>query len=313
MSVQNKRYKRGIMATCCLPWDEELRFLEDVFRRQVRQLLARGAEDLYIFGTAGEGYAVSDVQFDRITGVFCEEMVLVDAQPIVGVISLSVPTIVRRIEQAYRMGVRFFQISLPGWGACNVNEIRSFFDETCGRFPDCRFMHYNNPRTKRIITPKEYAQLAERHDNFVAVKSGADSLSQIVSLSTQAPRLRYFFTEAGFSLASLLGLEAGLLISIASINWAEAKRFFQAGIERDMEVLSRYALELTEITGELFRLVGDQGHIDGVFDKIFARMADSEFPLRLLPPYSCADERTYSAFVAFLSKNFARWINKPCP
>ena len=61
----------------------------------------------------------------------------------VGVISLSLPTIIERIERARQMGIRHFQISLPSWGALSDSELKTFFKETCGRFPDCSFLHYN--------------------------------------------------------------------------------------------------------------------------------------------------------------------------
>ena len=49
-----KRYRCGILATCCVPWNEGCAFAEEIFRRQVRRLTAHGIRDLYIFGTAGE-------------------------------------------------------------------------------------------------------------------------------------------------------------------------------------------------------------------------------------------------------------------
>ena len=83
-----KRYPSCILATCCTPWDEQNRFAEDVFRRAVRKSL-EGTRHLYVFGTAGEGYAVSDEQFDAVAQTFAEEMRAADADPMVGVISLS--------------------------------------------------------------------------------------------------------------------------------------------------------------------------------------------------------------------------------
>ena len=35
-----KRYRRSILAACCVPWDEELAFAEDIFREQVRLLIS---------------------------------------------------------------------------------------------------------------------------------------------------------------------------------------------------------------------------------------------------------------------------------
>src|SRR5438105_3145032 len=108
-----KRFPACILATCVVPWSDDDTFLEDLFRRQVSTLLAHGTKHLYIGGTAGEGYAVSERQFDQIVAVFHDAMQQDGAEAMVGVISLSLPTIIDRIERAAAIGVRLFQISLP--------------------------------------------------------------------------------------------------------------------------------------------------------------------------------------------------------
>src|ERR1039457_2027793 len=170
-----KRYPACILATCCIPWNEDGSFAADPFRRLVRTLLAELTQDLYLFGTAGEGYAVSETQFDQITRVFRQETTQPGVRAMVGMISLSLTTILERIERARQMGFRHFQISFPSWGALTDDEVAMFFRETCGRFPDCNFLHYNLPRARRVLTPGEYVMLANQHPNLVATKHGGDS------------------------------------------------------------------------------------------------------------------------------------------
>src|SRR5262249_46808631 len=206
-----KRYPCCLLATCCIPWDEEGNFLEDVFRREVASML-KGTPHLYLFGTAGEGYAVTDRQFDRIVRVFADAMNAGGAEPRVGVINLSLPVIIERIGRCRDMGVRQFQISLPSWGALSEREVFEFFRQTCGRFPDCQFLHYNLMRTKRLVTAREYARLAEAHPNLVATKNSTDSLERIEELLLFAPQLQHFLNETGFAHGSLIA-EVGLLDS----------------------------------------------------------------------------------------------------
>src|SRR3954466_13425120 len=136
-----QRYPCCILATCVVPWDEQGEFLEDLFRHQVAAMLAPFTKHLYVFGTAGEGYAVSDRQFDRVVRVFDDAMRAGGAEPMVGIISLSLSTVVERIARARELGVRHFQISLPSWGPLGERELFAFFAATCGRFPDCQFFH----------------------------------------------------------------------------------------------------------------------------------------------------------------------------
>ena len=87
--------------------------MEDVFRQELRHTLAQGFHNLYIFGTAGEGYAVDTPRFQRVVEIFREETRGAGIFPQVGVIGLSTATVRERIAFAYKIGFRVFQISCP--------------------------------------------------------------------------------------------------------------------------------------------------------------------------------------------------------
>jgi dihydrodipicolinate synthase/N-acetylneuraminate lyase len=210
------------MSTCCVPWDEQGAFGEHSTRRAT---LARGTQHLYVFGTAGEGYAVTDRQFDQIVAAFADEMRQGKAEPIVGVIHLSLGTIVERIERCRDAGVRRFQISLPGWGALNERELFEFFRRVCGRFTDCHFMHYNLARTKRLVTPREYARLAAEHPNLVATKNSNDSFNTRPVAGAGAGAAT-FPERDGFIYGSPLGVR--LLASFVT-SWPKLHTLFEAG------------------------------------------------------------------------------------
>ncbi len=300
------RYPSCIMAGCVVPWSDWNEFLEDLFRHQVRTLLTEGTQHLYIFGIAGEGYAVTNQQFLQIATVFHDEMRRGNAEPMVGVINQSLFTMIERIEMARDLGVRRFQISLPNWGALAESEMLDFFRETCGRFQDCQFLHYNLLRTKRLVTAPEYSRLAEEYPNLVATKNSTDSIERIHALLTQAPQLQHFLTESGFIYGSLLG-ECGLLVSLASTNWKAGRAFFEAGQRQDAAALIANQRELNAM---LYLLIGEGGpgeHIDGTFDKMIWRLHDKRFPLRLLPPYQGVDESAFNRFATKLREKFPRW------
>ncbi len=308
MSIQ-KRYRRCVLATCCVPWNADYSFAEDIFRRSIRNLIVQGIRDLYIFGTAGEGYAVTETQFDAITRAFLEETNSDGVQSMVGLISLSLPTIIERIERAHAMGARRFQLTLPSWGALRDTEVNTFFRETCGRFRDCEFLHYNLLRSGRILTGAEYGRLAGEYVNLVATKNSTEDDSRLESLMREAPELQHFVTEAGFAKASKLG-ECGFLISFASSHLKRALQYFHAGRDGDFDRLDQQQRELSEIVAALLSVVGDTAHMDGAFDKMFCGMYDPDFPLRLLPPYAAVDEDVFKQYVELLRTRFPQWM--PC-
>jgi dihydrodipicolinate synthase/N-acetylneuraminate lyase len=301
------RYKQTILGTCCVPWNDDGTLAESIFRKSIRGLITSGIPDLYIFGTAGEGYAVTENLFDRITKIFVEEMREAGSEPMVGAISLSLPTILDRIERAGKMGVRQFQISLPSWGALSDKELMTFFQEVCGRFPEFQFLHYNLPRTKRIVMPKEYAVLAAKHPNLVASKCAIGEVSMIAGLLQHAGEMRHFFTEQNFAAGSLLG-ECGFLISIASINPRRARQYFEAGAKRDGDTLRTMRAELMGLHAEMMGAVGSTPYIDGAYDKLFSRIAVNEFPLRLLPPYDYVSDAAFEKFWAAVQEKYPQWM-----
>jgi len=301
------RYPICILATACVPWNEDFSFAETIFRRQVRQLVGGLTKHVYIFGTAGEGYAVNERQFDEICRVFREETDQPGVNAMVGVINLSLPTMIDRIGRARDMGFRYFQISLPSWGALTDVEMYRFFREVCGRFRDCGFLHYNLMRTKRLVTPDEYVILAKEHPNLVATKNSTGDMDRLLGLVKKTPPLTHFFTETGYAYGCQLGA-CGLLISMAATNFAQGRKYYEAGQKRQIAKLLALQQELTSVTNEMTALCASEAHIDGAYDKLFCKMHDPEFPLRMLPPYNGIRDATFRKLVAVMRRKYPKWI-----
>jgi dihydrodipicolinate synthase/N-acetylneuraminate lyase len=301
------RYPRTVLGTVCIPWKDDRTIDEACFRRTVTNLVKAGMPDLYVFGTAGEGYAVTESDFRRIAVLFAETMRAAGGSPpMVGVINQSLPTMIERIDFCRGEGITTFQISLPNWGAVSNDGLRSVFAEICDRFPDCRFLHYNLMRSGRLVRPHEYAELAERHPNLVATKHGGADMTQILGLMAEAPMLRHFLSEQGYYLAAPLG-EPALLASLVASNPKRAHEYLNAGIEGNFE---RFAELHRELCGTLLALLGavGLGPIDGAYDKIIHKLAEPDFPLTLLPPYEGAPESAYLQYRATLEAKFPAWL-----
>jgi dihydrodipicolinate synthase/N-acetylneuraminate lyase len=279
-----------------------------LFRESVRSLLRHGLRDLYIFGTAGEGHAVDDAQFRSVVDAFMDEMTTAQAPPMVGVMNMSVPTVISRIEYGAERGCRVFQISLPYWSPVNDRELKSFFVETCGRFPEFSFLHYNVARSARMVQPAEYRALADGYPNLVATKYGGGDPELIAGLSEQVPELRHFFTELGFFYGSVLG-ECGLLASICSTNPKRAREYFDSAVRGDIVTSAALFSELAGMMGALRRAVGTGPHLDGAFDKILSRVADERFPLALLPPWEQSSEAAWLEYRQALRDRFPAWLH----
>jgi dihydrodipicolinate synthase/N-acetylneuraminate lyase len=288
--------------------------LEEVFRREIRLTLEQ-FKHLYIFGTAGEGHAVDTRRFKQIVDVFYHETLdryPEDAvYPMVGVIGLSTANVVERLDYAFGVGFRVFQISLPSWGVLNNRELLRFFEDVCGTFPEARFLHYNLPRAGRVLTGTDYARILELVPNLVATKNTGGGLAKATDLLTHAPELQHFLGEEGFGHGALIG-ECSLLSSMGPMTPHKAWELFRAGIERDVEriVTLQHGFHRL-VTSVLGPLLVDR-RIDGAYDKIIVRLGGlEEMPLRLLSPYQGFTEEEYRGCKERFHQSFPDWVASP--
>lgn len=305
-----KRFQPCQLATVCVPWNENGEFMEPVFRRQVALLRQAGLDNLYIFGTAGEGYAVTDPVFKEIATVFFDAMRNGAGLCQLGVIGMSVAQIQARIEVGLEIGFRDFQISLPSWGAVTDLELARFFRDVLGPYPQARFLHYNLGRTGRVLTGADYTRLAAEHSNLVATKSGGHTVGALLALLEGSPELCHFVTELDYAAACLLGYPCGLLVSVSAVQPARSREFFAAGQCGDGDALRRLTRDLNRIRAQVIAVVAqERGHMDGAYDKLYARLADPEFPLGLLSPYLGASPAAFEAFRRWLAQQAPAWCD----
>ncbi len=296
-----KRYPPILLATCSIPWTADYTFDASLFTYSVKQLATEMTPHLYLFGTAGEGYAVTDRQYQEITETF-RAALPADTVPMIGVISLSLGTIVERIQSAHALGFRDFQISFPSWGALTDTEVDRFFDATCGAFPDCRFLHYNLPRTKKLLNGDDYARIAARHPNLVAIKMGGLDTTPLAAILEKAPELQCFFVEFGYA-AMRDQYECGYIAAMAGGKPAWAREFHAARGDRLAAMLAE-AIAARDVLVKHVQASG--AHMDGAYDKMNLKLLAPNFPLRLLPPYSAPEDAAFAQFEAELPPT---WLN----
>ncbi len=304
------RYPQAILVACPSPWDERFELIESIFREEVRQVLAAGFRQLYVFGTGGEGYAVDTRRFRHVVDTFYEETRAPDASPMVGVIGLSTPQILERIEYAHDVGFRMFQVSLPSWGPLNDDELLRFFADTCGRFPDADFLHYNLPRTKRVLTGRDYARIIAEVPNLVATKTTGGGIAAAEELLRHSGELQHFMGEGNFPHGSMFG-ECSLLASYAELSPRMSFALFEAGRTRNEGELMRLQHAFQSMSSDLWAQPAPGPHMDGAYDKMLVKLGMlPEFPLRLLSPYQGFTEDDYQACRGLLNTKYRDWFDE---
>jgi dihydrodipicolinate synthase/N-acetylneuraminate lyase len=303
------RYPQTILVACPTPWTDQDQLDEPTFRAEVQAVLAAGYTDVYIFGTGGEGYAVDTPRFKRVAEVFAEEALgRDDIRPMVGVIGLSVPILVERIAIAHAIGFRTFQVSLPAWGALDDRELLRFFGDVCGAFPDARFLHYNLPRTKRVLTGADYARIIPEVPNLVATKTTGGGMAAAEELIANGGELQHFMGEGNFPHGAMFG-ECSLLASYAELSPHKTRALFEAGRTRDVGTLFTLQHEFARMQTALWAAPVSTPHMDGAYDKMLVKLGMlPDFPLRLLSPYLGYTQDDYERCRALLETRFPDWL-----
>ena len=302
----SKRYPRSVLASCVIPWDDDFELIESTFREEIRHTIKNGFRNLYIFGTAGEGYAVTLSQFEEIVSIFWDETTRHEVDPMVGVIGMSTKQVVEKIELAYDTGFRVFQISLPPWGELNDYEYLTYFTDVCGSFPDASFLHYNLPRPKRVLVTEDYKRLQDKVPNLVATQYMSASLKECYTLVRETD-LQHFFGDFNFPSGCLFG-ECSLLSSFGPLIPKRTQEYFQYGVNRDFKNLFEMQAKLTRVMDDFLGPVLALPLIDGTYDKMIARAGGVDMPLRLLPPYQGVDLETYNACLTNLIQKHGGWL-----
>ena len=305
-----KRYPKTLMTTACVPWTKGFKIDEAMLRREIDILMDAGSKSIYLFGTAGEGYSVNHSQYLELVRILKDQTAKDKSiMPMVGVISLSMADAIDRIEMAAKEGITDFQISFPCWGSVTKEESHLFFKSICGRFPELRFMHYNNfMRSKTKLNPDDYIELAQQFENLVAVKYITNSVNEVHQLAALDSPLQFFLLDGLYGYGSQLG-EFGLLISLLNVSYKVALEYFEAGTNKDFATCLKIADGFFKAHKVLMKnCPPGAGKMDGAWDKTFVKFSIPEFPQSLYPPYIGFSDEQVAAFIKETKQILPEWF-----
>ena len=302
--VADKRYPQAMMTTALLPWNADNTLDEPLFRKELRHILATGIRHVYILGTAGEGYDLNTAEYTRVVRIFHEEMAGPQLHPMVCVMSMSTRLMIERIQIAYDLGIREFQIVLPNWGVVNDREALRYFHTVCDPFPDCVFMLYDIGRAGRVLEAAQLVRLAEEIPNLAAVKLPQPNLILISDILMCDCPLRVYVMDCGWAYAAMMGA-CGYIVAVAAPNVPLARRYFEAGLRRDADVLFPIHRELLEVRALLFDVAGQM--MDGAYDKLTLKLVLPELPLRLRPPYDSPSDEAFQRLLGQMRARYPHW------
>ncbi len=306
------RYPSTVMVSVVCPWDDAERLDEAIFRRAIRHALASGFRHIYVFGTAGEGYAVDSTRFRAVIDVLGDETAGTDAHPMVGVIGLSTANVVERVAVAHGLGFRAFQISLPSWSTLSDGEVVDYVEAVCGAFPDSAFMHYNTLKSGRLVDGQLYRELVQRVPNLVATKTMTGDLGVVARVVRDAPELMHFLTEQSIAYGALFG-EVALLGTYGALAPTQSWALLEAAQNGRHAQAAEIGAWFERLGHVVFDPLMVDRRVDGAYDKAIEKLAPGfgDFPLRMLSPYRTISNAEFEGAVGRLHDAFPELVAGP--
>lgn len=176
----------------------------DRLRHGVDRIVTDGIDVIATTGSFGEGYLVSDAEFELIV----RETLRTAAGRVpvfAGCVATSPRDIARRVGIAADAGADGVLLALPFYFPLTVDNAIGFLTSVANRHPDLAVLIYHNPVLHKTYLPSSaFAELG-RHRNIVGLKDSHRETRSFIELMQVAPHLRVFVSTRQYYPYSLLG------------------------------------------------------------------------------------------------------------
>lgn len=279
---------KGTWATLLLPIAEDESIDWGRLEDEIHVLLSSGVDGIYSNGTAGEFYAQTEEEFDRVQQTLAERCEKAAMPFQAGASHPCAQTCLSRARRVAQLRPSAIQVILPDWFPVSPAESVAFLERVAEACEPVPLVIYNPPHAKRVLPPEEWQALAAAVPAVAGVKVGGGDDDWYAAM--KATGLSVFVP--GHELASGYARgAAGSYSNVACLDPAGAKRW-----NRQMETDLAGALELERrIRSFLERYVRPfrtQGGVSNqALDKLLAWIGNwADIGLRLRWPYRWIEE-----------------------
>jgi dihydrodipicolinate synthase/N-acetylneuraminate lyase len=169
----------GVIPAITTPFREDLSIDHDFLAKHAKWMIDSGCTGIVALGSLGEG---ATLEFDEKLAVL-QTLVRALRAPLAAAISaLSTDAAVRLAKKAEEIGCSGLMVLPPYVYSTDWREMKAHVSAVI-RATKLSCMLYNNPIAYRTdFLPEQVAELAEEHDNLLAVKESAADIRRVTSL-----------------------------------------------------------------------------------------------------------------------------------
>ncbi len=169
---------KGIIVPIVTPMTDDEEINTDELRRQIERMISAGIHGIFVFGTNGEGYILSEAEKKEILSV-CIEQVHGRVPVYAGTGCISTAETIRMSQWAEKAGADVLSIITPSFAAASQKEMITHYRKVADSV-DCPIVLYNIPaRTGNALAPASVRELS-KVPNIVGVKDSSGNFDNIL-------------------------------------------------------------------------------------------------------------------------------------
>jgi 4-hydroxy-tetrahydrodipicolinate synthase len=217
---------RGNWATLLLPIRPDQSIDYELLGAEIGHFGAARVDGVYSNGTAGEFYAQTEAEFDRVNRILAEACERLRIPFQIGVSQMSPQLSLERLRRARTLEPSGFQVILPDWFPPTMEDIHRFLDVMEASADPIPLIVYNPPHTKRRLVPSEWIEVVGRHPGVAGIKVAGGDAAWYEAMKPVLDRVSVFIP--GHTLATGLSRGArGAYSNVACLSPGGAQRWYE--------------------------------------------------------------------------------------
>lgn len=238
---------------------------------EIDVLIASAPNGIYSNGTAGEFYAQSEDEFERISALLADKCERAGVAFQIGVSHTSAQASLERLRRVRELRPGAVQLILPDWFPPTLDEAVCFLQKMEEESQGISLVLYNPPHAKKRLQPAEWARLKENVPALIGVKTFDQDGDAHWYSAMREHSQGLSIAIPGHRLASGLSRGAhGAYSNMACLNPFAAQKWFamtQTDMPGALELEGRIGRFMGELIGPL---IGDLHYANHACDRFMA-------------------------------------------
>ena len=208
---------RGVWTTPLLRVEADGRLDLSCLEEQIAAYAEARVDGVYTNGTAAEFHGQSDAEFREISTRVASLCVDRGLAFQIGATHPLPQATLERIRFARRLAPAAIQVILPDWAPINLSAARRFLLRCAEESGEIGLVLYNPPHAKTVLSPADFAALAETVPGLCGIKCGGGDADWYAAMAPILDRLSVFIP--GHHMASgMLNGAAGSYSNMACLH-----------------------------------------------------------------------------------------------